>query len=220
MPELLQFAKTFASTYQMLPFLDKSPDAQRLMDPAVYGALQPPQQRFDKAKAFQQEIAGIPATPCARGSYIAGYGFQTPDAIADWKNLQSCTGYRWTLAGDGTVSHTLGPIHGLPTYFVHAEHNMLPAQGEVIQAVVDILTEGATGKLLTQMPQIGVVTQDMLLQQRRTECALRHSRVLMLREIVRLERQAHPDKISVSETELQDMIFTTAVPRARGANAD
>src|SRR5262249_46835451 len=47
MPELLQFAKTFVSTYQMLPFVGKSADASRLMDPATYGELNPPQQRFD-----------------------------------------------------------------------------------------------------------------------------------------------------------------------------
>jgi pimeloyl-ACP methyl ester carboxylesterase len=225
MPELLQFAKTFVSTYQMLPFLDKSPDAQRLMDPAAYGDLKPPQERFDQAKAFQEEIAGIPATPCTKGSYIGGYGFQTPYAIADWKNLQSCAGYMWTLAGDGTVPHTLGPIDGLPTYFVHAEHGMLPADERVIQAVIEILTAGNTSTLPTQMPQIDAVTekvrtQQSLEQERRTDSAIRYPRAHLLREIVRLERQAYPDKISVAETELQDMVFNTARPKARGASAD
>lgn len=225
MPELLQFAKTFVSTYQMLPFLDKSPDAQRLMDPAAYGDLKPPQQRFDQANAFQKEIARIPATPCTKGSYIGGYGFQTPYGIADWKNLQSCQGYMWTLAGDGTVPHTLGPIDGLPTYFVHAEHGRLPADERVIQAIIEILTAGNTSTLPTQMPQINVVTpnvrtQEMLFQERTTESAMRYPRAHLLREIVRLAHQAYPDKISDAETELQDMFFTTARPKARGANAD
>jgi hypothetical protein len=215
MPELLQFAKTFVSTYQMLPFLGKSPDASRLMDPSVYGTLQPPQPRFDNARAFQQEIAGKTTTPPARTTYIAGYGFKTPDAIADWTKLQSWEGYRQTFAGDGTVPHSLGLVEGLTTYFVQAEHGRLPADGRVIQAVEDILTTGATTTLPTQMPSIGGMTQMMLLAERTTESVTRDARAHMLREIVRMERRAHPDKISVSETELQDLMFTSFSPRAR-----
>lgn len=217
MPELLQFAKTFVSTYQMLPFPNKSPDALCLMDPAIYGPLNPPPQRFDNAKAFQQEISGNANVPAAKTTYIAGYGFKTPDGIADWNKLQSWDGYRQTLAGDGTVPHSLGPLDAVTTYFVQAEHSLLAADQRVIQAVEDILTSGATGVLPTQMPQIGAVTQLMLLAERTTESATRDVRAHMLREIVRLERQAHPDKISVSETELQDLIFTTVSPRARAA---
>src|SRR5262249_50111005 len=76
MQDLLQFAKSFVSTYQMLPFLGKAGDASGLMEPAAYGDLNPPQQRFDNAKAFHREIAGnLDAT---KATYIAGYGFKTP----------------------------------------------------------------------------------------------------------------------------------------------
>src|SRR5262245_14997156 len=88
MPELLQFAKTFVSTYEMLPFLGKSADAARLMDPATYGDLKPPQQRFDNAKAFQKEISAANPLSTAKMAYIAGFGCKTPDGIADWTKLQ------------------------------------------------------------------------------------------------------------------------------------
>jgi pimeloyl-ACP methyl ester carboxylesterase len=218
MPDLLQFAKNFVSTYQMLPAPGKSPDAVRLMDPAVYGDLHPPQQRFDNAKAFQQEIAGVVDPAIAKMTYIAGYGFKTADGIADWNKLQSWDGYRQTLSGDGTVPHSLGLISGVTTYFVQAEHSSLPATKQVIQAVEDILSTGSS-TLPKQMPQVGALTQIMLSTEKVTESVTREARAHMLREIVRMERLAHPDKVSVSETELRNLIFTTSNNSARSAGA-
>jgi pimeloyl-ACP methyl ester carboxylesterase len=218
MPDLLQFAKTFVSTYQMLPAAGKSPDAARLLDPAVYGDLHPPQQRFDNAEAFQQEIAGVIDPAIMKMTYIAGYGFKTPDGIADWNKLQSWEGYRQTLAGDGTVPHSLGLISAVPTYFVQAEHSSLPANKQVIQAVEDILS-GAASTLPKQMPQIGALTQLMLSTEKVTESATREARAHMLGEIVKMERLAHPDKVSVSETELRNLIFTSSTNSARVAGA-
>lgn len=221
MPDLLQFAKTFVSTYEMLPFLGKSPDAARLMDPASYGDLNPPLQRFENAKAFQQEISADGAIPATKATYIAGYGFKTPDGIADWNKLKSWNGYTQTLAGDGTVPHSLGLLNQVPAYFVQTEHASLPADGRVIQAVQDILATGATSTLPKQMPQIGMLTQFMLGVERTTEAASRDARAHVLREIVRLEHHAHPYKVSVSETELQDLIFSSVSrvtkPREAGA---
>jgi pimeloyl-ACP methyl ester carboxylesterase len=214
LPDLLQFAKSFVSTYQLLPFLGKAGDAPGLMEPAVYGDLNPPQQRFDNAKAFQREIAG--GIDAAKTSYIAGYGFKTPDGIADWNKLHSWEGYRQTLSGDGCVPHSLGLIGDVTTYFVRADHNSLPADTRVIRAVEDILAGGSCG-LPKQMPQVANFTQAMLLAERHTDAVTSNARVHMLREIVRMERLAHPCKISVSETELHDLILTSSGARAAAA---
>jgi len=90
MDQLLQFAKMFVGTYQMMPFVGKSPDAERLLNPAVYGNLNPPQDRFDNAKAFQGEMTAT--LQLAKMSYIAGFNHNTADGIADWTNLQSNSG--------------------------------------------------------------------------------------------------------------------------------
>lgn len=215
LPDLLQFAKTWVSTYQMLPFPGKSADAARLMDPAVYGDLNPPPQRFDAARAFQRDLN---ATGTTRMTYIAGYGFKTPDTIADWNKLKSWDGYHQTLAGDGLVPHSLGLLDKVPTYFVQAQHNSLPADARVIQAVIDILATGASA-LPREMPQIGTLTQPMLAAEKVTESTARETRAHMLREIVRMERLAHPDKVSVSENELRNLIFTGACQLTRAAGA-
>lgn len=217
MPGLLQLAKSFVSTYQMLPFLGKATDAARLMEPAAYGALHPPQQRFDNARAFQRDIATSIDT--AKTTYIAGYGFKTPDGIANWSKLQSWEGYRQTLAGDGIVPHSLGLMDQVTTYFAGARHSSLLADSRVIQAVEDILSTGGGCALPTEMPQVGNFTQAMLLAERNAESVATDARVQLLREIVRLERLAHPSRIGVSEIELQDLIVAGIGGRGAAASS-
>jgi hypothetical protein len=144
-------------------------------------------------------------------TYIAGYGFKTADAIADWSKLQSWVGYHQTLNGDGTVPHALGFIDTVINYFVEVEHSSLPADSRVIQAVVDIVSTGSTTALPTKMPPIEVLNQTLLQTERITEAALRDARVHLLREVVRLERVAHPDKVSQSESELDDFLYTNSI---------
>ncbi len=209
MADLLQYAKTFVGTYEMQPFVGKTPDAIRLLDPAVYDPLDPAQDRFDNARSFQQQIA--PAIKPELMTYIAGYGFKTADGIANWGKMQSWEGYHQTLNGDGTVPHALGFIDNVTNYFVEVEHSSLPADSRVIQAVVDIISEGSTTALPTTMPPIEALNQTLLQTERIAEAALRDARVHLLRDIVRLERVAHPDKVSQSESELNDFLYTNSI---------
>jgi hypothetical protein len=61
------------------------------------------------------------------------------------------------------------------------------------------------------MPPIEVLNQTLLQTERITEAALRDARVHLLREVVRLERVAHPDKVSQSESELDDFLYTNSI---------
>lgn len=205
MGQLLQFAKMFVGTYQMLPFIGKSSDAQKLMNPAAYSDLNPPQDRFDDAARFQTDVAAIHTD---KTSYIAGYNQSTVDGIADWNKLQSSSGYHQTLAGDGTVPHSLGFVDGITNYFVEEEHSMLAANGQVITAVQDILANGTTTVLPTTIPTVRLASQLMLQTERIATDALQESRAHLLASIVKLQRTAHPDQISSSEAELRDIMFS------------
>lgn len=217
MDDLLQFAKTFVATYQMLPFVEKSKsDGPKLLQAATYGKLNPAQQRLDTARAFQQAMN--PMVEAQKMTYIAGYGFKTADGIVNFDKLTSWDGYSQTLNGDGTVPHSLGLIDGVPNYFVHTEHSSLPADGLVIQAVQDILKTGSTDKLPGKMPQISSLAQDLMAAQRVAESAMRELRAHALRDIVRLEKRVQPDAISRSEAALTEMIYTThGLPQAAKA---
>lgn len=218
MDDLLQFAKTFVGTFQMLPFVGKSDAAPRLLQAATYGNLNPAQQRLDTARDFQKAID--PVVDATKMTYIAGYGIKTADGIVDFNNLTSWNGYSQTLKGDGTVPHSLGFIDGVTNYFVHAEHSGLPADGTVIQAVQDILKTGSTTALPKQMPQISALAQDFMAVERVAQSATRELRAHALRDIVRLERRVHPDTVSRSEAALVDLIFTThGHPQAQAAGS-
>lgn len=52
----------------------------------------------------------------------------------------------------------------------------------------------------------------MVQTERVTESAIREARAHLLREIVRLERVAHPDKVSASEAELYDLMYRMTEP--------
>lgn len=217
MDALLQFAKTFVATYQMLPFVEKArTDGPKLLQAATYGKLNPAQQRLDTARDFQKAMN--PVIEAEKMTYIAGYGMKTADGIVDFNKLTSWDGYSQTLNGDGTVPHSLGFIDGVPNYFVHGEHSSLPANALVIQAVQDILKTGSTNKLPGKMPQISAFAQDLMAVQRVAEDAARRLRAHALRDIVQLEKRVHPDAISRSEAALAEMIFTThGLPQAGNA---
>ena len=86
-----------------------------------------------------------------RMTYIAGIGYETPSGL---KSLEG-GGYEFdsTLDGDGTVSHALGLLENVATYYVEdTPHGSLPNNRKVLDAVRDILRNGATQILPTKKP--------------------------------------------------------------------
>jgi pimeloyl-ACP methyl ester carboxylesterase len=151
---LLQFIKNFVGTYEMLPRQDKlltTQNSVRLYDPASYGNLQPPRDRFDDALNFQKELEMIHNPE--RMTYIAGTNQPTADGVRDWSRLNSMDGYTFTLSGDGTVPHALGLLPGISaTYFVEEEHSALPSNQIVMEAVGNILADRPVPGVATQPP--------------------------------------------------------------------
>jgi pimeloyl-ACP methyl ester carboxylesterase len=213
--QLLQFAKMFVGLFEMMPFAEKTPDAIGLLDPAIYGNLRPPQERLDNAKAFQKEMSTT--IHREKMSYIAGFNWKTPDAIADWHKLQSWEGYHQTMAGDGTVSHSLGLIEDVKTYFVESEHSLLPTHPAVIQAVEDILKNGVTNALPTAMPATTMLRQELLMIERTAEWAVHEAEAFVLRKIVEREMHTDPTKISDSAVKLRNLVYTGLHTRAKAA---
>ncbi len=152
LPDLLQMAKNFVGTYQMLPRTDKLPGTStpvKLYDPATYGDLRPLRDRLDDAQKFQAEL-NVVHNP-ERLTYIAGANQPTADGVSDWSRLSNMDAYTFTRMGDGTVPHSLGLLPGIAaTYFVEEEHSALPSNQIVMEAV---------GKILNGLPVEGVATQ-------------------------------------------------------------
>jgi len=103
---------------------------------------------------FHQDLLDARATTidAHRMSYIAGVGFDTPTALKVLENGEF--DFDLTPDGDGTVSHALGLLEGITTYYVEEAHGDLPNNRDVLRAAQDILQTGATTVLTTQKPVI------------------------------------------------------------------
>jgi pimeloyl-ACP methyl ester carboxylesterase len=152
--DLLQLAKNFVGTYQMLPRTDKlagTSTAAKLYDPATYGDLHPLRDRLDDAQEFQADLDVIHNPE--RLTYIAGANQPTADGVSDWSRLGSMDAYTFTRMGDGTVPHSLGLLPGIAaTYFVEEEHGALPSNQIVMEAVGRILSDMVVEGVATQPP--------------------------------------------------------------------
>ncbi len=218
--QLLQFARLFPGTYQMLPrteLLKETTDPQRVFDPATYGAVNPPMARFDDAKKFQEEV--FPVLNKERLVYIAGSNQPTADGVSDWSKLGSAAGYHMTSLGDGTVPHSLGLLDNVQTYYVVAEHSALPDNAQVIPAVQQILQAQAVSLPTAPSVTRGVDDVDALRQQRQAEDdqAVAQAQVL----VTRLGAMRGADQVVLpEEKQLADLAFMGHMePQAAAAAA-
>ncbi|HZP21825.1 MAG TPA: CHAT domain-containing protein [Terriglobales bacterium] len=170
LPQLLQYARLFPGTYQMLPrpgLLKETANPERIFDATTYGALNPPASRLEDARRFQDEAS--PILNAERMVYIAGSNQPTADGVSDWSKLSGADGYHMTSLGDGTVPHSLGLLDNVPAYYVVAEHSALPDNPSVMAAVQRIM-EGETPELPDTPPTArGADDVDALRQQRQVQ---------------------------------------------------
>lgn len=150
-PELLETLNTFVGTYQMLPAPD-APDAERLYTAGTYTPFKAAvsQQHLDNARAHHLKLGTV--VDAARMIYVAGYDQPTFAAVADFGKLNSLDGYKVTMDGDGRVSHELGKLKGVPTYYIKESHGALSSNALILRALEDLLRTGETTALSSQLP--------------------------------------------------------------------
>jgi pimeloyl-ACP methyl ester carboxylesterase len=209
---LLQFAKMFVGTYQMLPIpgrLVNTMQPELLFDPATYGSLQPPSDRFTDAQKFQSELDEI--LDPQKLTYIAGTNQPTANGIRDWQQLHTWDGYSMTALGDGTVPHTLGLLNKVTTYYVEEEHSLLPANRAVIDAVQNIMA-GTQVKLQTiAAPMTRAVTNEADLRakkQRQDEYAVSEINLLKGKMLAMRGAYESTTVVSPEEQQITDLVFT------------
>jgi len=81
---------------------------------------------------------------------IAGYGFQTPDQVAQ---VEGEFYYRYSYAGDGTVPAARATLEGSPGWYCNAAHSELTRSSAVHGALLALLS-GATPQLLAAVPPL------------------------------------------------------------------
>ena len=88
---------------------------------------------------FHSEVPGG-----ERMVYIAGSNQPTLAGLSDPSRLRDLIAYLGTTQGDGNVSHALGLLKGVRTYFIDEEHSALVRNAKVIAALDDLMIKGTT----------------------------------------------------------------------------
>jgi pimeloyl-ACP methyl ester carboxylesterase len=145
--ELMTVFHSFPGLYQLLP--EKSFDS-RIYQKETWNRF--PTVKFDThlldVEKFYQELSVRETTDDKRMFYIAGTGFETLVGI---KNIQNGVfEFETTTLGDGTVSHKLGRLDGIKTYYdTDNEHSDLLNGENALEAIVALI-QNQTPKILLE----------------------------------------------------------------------
>jgi pimeloyl-ACP methyl ester carboxylesterase len=143
--ELIRILNTFIGSFQMLPSPQRDPAAECFYDAKTYGDLNVPQSVLDLALSHHASIKDV--IDGERMVYIAGSNRPTLAGLSDPARLRDSTAYLGTTDGDGSVTHALGLLKGVRTYFIEEEHSALTNNAKVLAALDDLLQTGKTEKL-------------------------------------------------------------------------
>ena len=150
--ELLETFNSFVGSYQMLPSPEEMGNIKNLYTAGTYSKFNAtvPQQHLNRALAHHQWLKD--EVDANRMIYVAGFDQPTFSDISDWDSLDKTRGYQITLDGDGRVTHRLGLLKQVPTYYIKEDHGALSTNTTILAALDGLLATGATSALSTSMP--------------------------------------------------------------------
>jgi pimeloyl-ACP methyl ester carboxylesterase len=142
--ELLEILNSFVGTFQMLPAPGTSAAADALYRLETWGDRNISRAHLERAKAHHERLATV--VDPKRMVYVAGSNHATLAGV-DPGRIGDSKAYKVTLDGDGRVTHELGVLEGVQTYYTDADHGGLTAHRAVLSALPELLTTGRTDKL-------------------------------------------------------------------------
>ena len=148
--QLLAILSSFPGLYQMLPSprVSLGDDHSKLFEAASWGEVPVRKPLLARGHSFLRELHDV--VDPQRLFYIAGVNQPTPAKIRI--DAPGRFSYRETLDGDGRVPHELGLLEGVATYWVNEIHGDLAKNGDVLDAMTELLTSGETSVLSQTKP--------------------------------------------------------------------
>ncbi len=146
--ELLEISNTFVGSYMLLPAPTKlKPHLHAIYQKDTWGAAPGVSQlHLSRTFQFHTDLEQVAIDP-ARMVYVAGCKQVTPAGMSIVAPGEF--EYELTSDGDGRVSHELGLLPGVPTFFVEEAHGDLARNEMVLSAVDELLQTGTTDVLGT-----------------------------------------------------------------------
>jgi pimeloyl-ACP methyl ester carboxylesterase len=158
-----RFLMNLPSAYQLLPAPPDLfppgvpyPANWDLYDAAAWGLADVRQDYLDAGRRFHQLLAGV--DPQVRITQIAGCNLDTPVEVRreigphgepEFEFIRTGEG---PGSGDGTVPLWSAELPGATLHYIQHTHATLPANRQVIQATLDLIQDGETDRLPTQLP--------------------------------------------------------------------
>ena len=138
---------SFPGLLQLLPSPIIDRGASRLYEASIYREIGfgVAQSQLDRARQQHERLAE-PEDP-GRFLYVAGSGQPTIGGISRYDAITEPASYQATTQGDGSVTHHLGLLKGVKTYYVEEEHSALPSNGLVLAAIDALFSRGETSGL-------------------------------------------------------------------------
>ncbi len=147
--EVLEVLNGFVGSYQLLPAPAKLPASeQAIYTPSNWGSYPIVAAHLARARKFHEELEGSATIDPERMTYIAGYNRETVCAVK--VETPGLFEFDTTFKGDGRVTHALGLLPSVPTYYVDEIHGDLQKHDLVLEAIDEILRTGKTGVLATE----------------------------------------------------------------------
>lgn len=151
MAELLAILNTFPGTYQLLPAPDAKPGTDNLYNTAIWPRIAAVSAAHLSTAANMHKTLATTIDP-ERLVYVAGANQKTFSSVKDYSDLLNAK-YEETLNGDGRVTHELGLLPGVTTYYIDEEHGALSQNETILRALDDLLQTGTTTQLSTKPPR-------------------------------------------------------------------
>lgn len=147
--EVLDVLNGFVGSYQLLPSPARLSDSERgLYESSMWGRYPIVAGHLQRAKKFHADLDVEATIDPERMAYIAGCNQETLAGVRI--NGPGLFEFDVTLKGDGRVTHALGLLTGVPTYYVDEIHGDLQKNEQVLEAIDEILRTGKTGALNTE----------------------------------------------------------------------
>lgn len=147
--EVLDVLNGFVGSYQLLPSPAKLPlSEQGLYDRSAWGRYPIVPAHLQRARKFHADLDTAATTDPERMTYIAGCNQETLTGVTI--NGPGLFEFGITLKGDGRVTHALGLLPGVLTYYVDEIHGDLQKHEQVLEGIDEILRTGKTGSLATE----------------------------------------------------------------------
>jgi hypothetical protein len=147
--EVLDVLNGFVGSYQLLPSPAKlSASEQGLYDHGAWGRYPIVAPYLQRARKFHADLDVAATIDPDRMTYIAGCNQETLTGVTI--NGPGMFEFDTSWKGDGRVTHALGLLPGVPTYYVDEIHGDLQKNEQVLEGIDEILRTGKTTALASE----------------------------------------------------------------------